>query len=106
MFGISVMAVQTALVQISLAKAASTAVMTTNVAYLMLALGELRASRDDAVIESARKRAIHVFPVIVGFAIGCALRRSAIGIWLVIPSSARCPCNACCSDERGDQALS
>ena len=91
MFGISAMAAQTALVQISLAKAPSTAVMTTNVAYLMLALGELMASRDDAVIESARKRAIHVFPVIVGFAIGCALgaaAQSAYGSWsLALPAA-------------------
>ena len=91
MFGISAMAVQTALVQISLAKAPSTAVMTTNVAYLMLALGELMASRDDAVIESARKRAIHVFPVIVGFAIGCAFgaaAQSAYGSWsLALPAA-------------------
>jgi len=89
-FGISAMAVQTALVQISLAKAPSTAVMTTNVAYLMVALGEVLASRDDAVIASARKRAIHIFPVIVGFAIGCALGaagQSAFGAWsLAIPA--------------------
>ena len=89
-FGISAMAVQTALVQISLAKAPSTAVMTTNVAYLMVALGELLASRDDAVIASARKRAIHIFPVVVGFAIGCALGaagQSAFGAWsLAIPA--------------------
>ena len=89
-FGISAMAVQTALVQISLAKAPSTAVMTTNVAYLILALGELLASRDDAVIASARKRAIHIFPMIVGFAMGCALGaagQSAFGAWsLAIPA--------------------
>jgi uncharacterized membrane protein YoaK (UPF0700 family) len=89
-FGISAMAVQTALVQISLARAPSTAVMSTNVAYLMLALGELLASRDDAVIASARKRTIHIFPVIVGFAIGCALGaagQSAFGAWsLALPA--------------------
>ena len=89
-FGISAMAVQTALVQISLAKAPSTAVMTTNVAYLMVALGELLASRDVAVIASARKRAIHIFPMIVGFAIGCALGaagQSAFGAWsLALPA--------------------
>jgi uncharacterized membrane protein YoaK (UPF0700 family) len=84
MFGVSAMAVQTALVQISLTKAPSTAVMTTNIAYLMLAIGELLAGGDDAVVASARNRAIHIFPVIVGFAIGCALGaagQSAYGSW-------------------------
>jgi uncharacterized membrane protein YoaK (UPF0700 family) len=90
MFGVSAMAVQTALVQISLTQAPSTAVMTTNIAYFMLALGELLAGGDDAVIASARKRAIHIFPVIVGFTIGCALGaagQSAYGSWsLALPA--------------------
>jgi uncharacterized membrane protein YoaK (UPF0700 family) len=90
MFGVSAMAVQTALVQISLTKAPSTAVMTTNIAHFMLALGELLTSRDDAVIASARKRAIHIFPVILGFGIGCAMGaegQSAYGSWsLALPA--------------------
>jgi uncharacterized membrane protein YoaK (UPF0700 family) len=90
MFGVSAMAVQTALVQIALTRAPSTAVMTTNIAYFMLALGELLTGRDDAVIASARKRAIHIFPVIVGFAIGCAMGaavQSAYGAWsLALPA--------------------
>jgi uncharacterized membrane protein YoaK (UPF0700 family) len=84
MFGVSAMAVQTALVQISLTKAPSTAVMTTNIAYFMLALGDLLTARDDAGVASARKRAIHVLSVILGFAIGCALGaagQSAYGAW-------------------------
>jgi uncharacterized membrane protein YoaK (UPF0700 family) len=60
------MAVQTALVQISLTQAPSTAVMTTNIAYFMLALGELLAGGDDAVVASARKRATHIFPFSAG----------------------------------------
>jgi uncharacterized membrane protein YoaK (UPF0700 family) len=78
------MAVQTALVQISLRKAPSTAVMTTNVAHFMLALGELLAGGDEAVVASARKRVTHIFPVIVGFALGCVLGaagQAAYGLW-------------------------
>jgi uncharacterized membrane protein YoaK (UPF0700 family) len=90
MLGVSAMAVQTALVQISLTKAPSTAVMTTNIAHFMLALGELLTSRDETVITSARKRAIHIFPVILGFGIGCALGvagQSAYGSWsLALPT--------------------
>jgi uncharacterized membrane protein YoaK (UPF0700 family) len=84
MFGVAAMAVQTALVQISLTKTPSTAVMTTNVAHFMLALGEVLAGRDEVVVASARKRMIHIFPVIVGFALGCALGaagQAAYGPW-------------------------
>lgn len=84
MFGVSAMAVQTALVQISLTQAPSTAVMTTNIAYFMLALGELLAGGNDAVVASARKRVTHICPVIAGFTIGCALGaagQSVYGSW-------------------------
>jgi uncharacterized membrane protein YoaK (UPF0700 family) len=67
------MAVQTALVQISLTKTPSTAVMTTNVTQFMLALGVTLAGGDKAVVASARRRMAHLFPVIVGFVLGCAL---------------------------------
>jgi hypothetical protein len=107
MFGISAMAVQTALVQISLAKAPSTAVMTTNVAYLMLALGELLASRDDAVIASARKKGNSHLPYDCWFRHRvCIGRGRAIGIWRMVPRYPRRPCNACSSDERDGQAVS
>jgi uncharacterized membrane protein YoaK (UPF0700 family) len=84
MFGVAAMAVQTALVQISLTKSPSTAVMTTNIAHFMLALGEIVAGGDEAVVASARRRVIHIFPVIVGFALGCALgapAQAAYGSW-------------------------
>jgi uncharacterized membrane protein YoaK (UPF0700 family) len=84
MFGVAAMAVQTALVQISLTKAPSTAVMTTNVAHFVLALGEVLAGGDDSVVAGARKRVIHIFPVIVGFILGCALGaagQAAYGSW-------------------------
>jgi uncharacterized membrane protein YoaK (UPF0700 family) len=84
MVGVAAMAVQTALVQISLTKAPSTAVMTTNVAHFMLALGEVLAGGDEAVVARARKRVIQIFPVIVGFTLGCALGAAgyaAYGSW-------------------------
>ncbi len=84
MFGVAAMAVQTALVQISLTKVPSTAVMTTNITHFMLALGEVLAGGDAAVVASARKRVIHIFPVIVGFALGCALGaagQASYGSW-------------------------
>lgn len=84
MFGVAAMAVQTALVQISLTKSPSTAVMTTNITHFMLALGEVLAGRDAAVVASARQRVIHILPVIVGFTLGCALGaagQAAYGSW-------------------------
>lgn len=84
LFGVSAMAVQTALVQISLSKAPSTAVMTTNLAHFMLALGEVLAGGNAAAVASARQRALHIFPVIAGFVTGCAMGaagQSAYGSW-------------------------
>ena len=90
MFGVAAMAVQTALVQISLAKAPSTAVMTTNIAHFVLALGDVLAGDNEDGGASARKRVIHIFPVIVGFALGCALGavgQAAYGSWsLALPA--------------------
>jgi uncharacterized membrane protein YoaK (UPF0700 family) len=86
MFGVAAMAVQTALVQISLTKSPSTAVMTTNVAHFVLALGEVLAGGNEDVVAGARKRVIHIFPVIVGFVLGCALGaagQAAYGAWSV-----------------------
>jgi uncharacterized membrane protein YoaK (UPF0700 family) len=77
MSGVAAMAVQTALVQISLTKVPSTAVMTTNVAHFMLALGEVLAGGEQAVVAGARRRMMHLFPVIVGFVVGCALGAAA-----------------------------
>jgi uncharacterized membrane protein YoaK (UPF0700 family) len=58
-------------VQISLTGAPSTAVMTTNIAQFMLALAEV--TEGDQRASAARRRVIVLLPVIVGFAIGCAL---------------------------------
>jgi uncharacterized membrane protein YoaK (UPF0700 family) len=84
MFGVTGMAVQTALVQITLKNAPSTAVMTTNIARFMMAVGEAVVADDEVSAAQARTRAIHILPVIVGFALGCALgaaAEEAYGLW-------------------------
>jgi len=90
MSGVSAMAVQNALVQISLSNSPTTAVMTTNVTHFMLDLGEVLVGRDDADVAKARSRARHTLPVIVGFTIGCGLGaacEAAAGLWsLTLPT--------------------
>jgi uncharacterized membrane protein YoaK (UPF0700 family) len=73
MFGVAAMALQNALVQISLKDSPTTAVMTTNVTHFMLDLGQVLAGDDAAKVAAARHRAGHTLPVIVGFTIGCGL---------------------------------
>jgi len=91
MFGVAAMAVQNALVQISLGNTPTTAVMTTNVTHFMLDLGEVLFAGDPAEVAKARGRAMHTLPVIVGFAIGCGLGaagEAAAGLWsLALPAS-------------------
>jgi uncharacterized membrane protein YoaK (UPF0700 family) len=90
MFGVAAMAVQNALVQISLTNTPATAVMTTNVTHFMLDLGEVLVGRDDAKVARARAHAMHTLPVIVGFTIGCvfgATFEAAAGLWsLTLPT--------------------
>jgi uncharacterized membrane protein YoaK (UPF0700 family) len=91
MFGVAAMAVQNALVQISLTNTPTTAVMTTNVAHFMLELGEVLVGRDHAKVAKARARAMHTLPVILGFTIGCVLGaalEAAAGLWsLALPTA-------------------
>jgi uncharacterized membrane protein YoaK (UPF0700 family) len=91
MFGVAAMAVQNALVQISLKNSPTTAVMTTNVTHFMLDLGEALVGRDQAEIAKARHRAMHTLPVILGFVIGGALGaacEAAAGLWsLILPTA-------------------
>jgi uncharacterized membrane protein YoaK (UPF0700 family) len=90
MFGVAAMAVQNALVRISLKNSPTTAVMTTNVTQFMLDLGEMVVGSDAAKIGEARNRALHTLPVIVGFTIGCGLGaafEAAAGLWsLALPA--------------------
>jgi uncharacterized membrane protein YoaK (UPF0700 family) len=91
MCGVAAMAVQNALVQISLTNTPTTAVMTTNVTHFMLDLGEVLVGRDHAQTARARARAMHTLPVIVGFTTGCvfgATFEAAAGLWsLALPTA-------------------
>src|SRR6266403_2932517 len=90
MLGVSAMAVQNALPQISLTGAPSTAVMTTNVTRFMMDVGEVLLGRDSDAVAKARSRAKHTWPPIVGFTVGCGLGaagEAAIGLWsLALPA--------------------
>jgi uncharacterized membrane protein YoaK (UPF0700 family) len=91
MVGVSAMAVQNALVQISLKGAPSTAVMTTNITRFMMDVGDVMLGRGPTDVAKARDRAMHTWPAIVGFAIGCgvgAACEAAIGLRsLVLPAA-------------------
>jgi uncharacterized membrane protein YoaK (UPF0700 family) len=83
MFGVSAMAVQNALVQISLKGVPSTAVMTTNITHFMMDIGEVLIGRKLSDVAKARTRAMLTWPAIVGFAIGSGLGaacEAAIGL--------------------------
>ena len=77
MLGVSAMAVQNALVQISLKGAPSTAVMTTNITHFMMDVGGMIFERDAADVARACRRAKITWPSIVGFVVGCGLGAAA-----------------------------
>jgi uncharacterized membrane protein YoaK (UPF0700 family) len=83
MLGVSAMAVQNALVQVSLQEAPSTAVMTTNVTRFVMDVGDVMLGRRPADVAKAHDRAMRTLPAIIGFAVGCALGakcEAAIGL--------------------------
>jgi uncharacterized membrane protein YoaK (UPF0700 family) len=90
MCGVAAMAVQNALVQISLKHSPTTAVMTSNVTHFMLDLGEALAGADPTAAAVARGRAMRTLPVIAGFTVGCGLGaafEAAAGLWsLALPT--------------------
>ena len=90
MLCVAAMAVQNALVQISLTGAPSTAVMTSNVTRFMMDLGEMVLGRDPDEVAQARRRAQHTWPAIVGFTVGCGLGaacEATVGLWsLALPA--------------------
>ncbi len=90
MLGVSAMAVQNALVQISLKGVPSTAVMTTNITHFMMDVGEMLLGREPANVAKARSRAKRTWPAIVGFAVGCGLGaacEASLGLWsLTLPA--------------------
>ena len=73
MFAVAGMAVQNALVRVSLADAPSTAVMTTNVTVFAMDLGEICFGGSQSGRARARSRARRTWPAIAGFLTGCAL---------------------------------
>jgi uncharacterized membrane protein YoaK (UPF0700 family) len=82
MLGVCAMAVQNALVRISLKGAPATAVMTTNVTVFTMDVVEILLRRG-ANCAKARERARHTWPAIAGFLLGCALGaagQSAFGL--------------------------
>jgi uncharacterized membrane protein YoaK (UPF0700 family) len=73
MLGVSAMAVQNALVQVSLKGVPPTAVITTNVTRFATDIGTVLLGGDPAEMVEARTRANHTWPSIVGFIIGCGV---------------------------------
>jgi uncharacterized membrane protein YoaK (UPF0700 family) len=90
MLGVSAMAVQNAMVQVSLMGAPSTAVMTTNITRFTMDIGEVLLGRDPDEVAKSRRRAKHTWPAIIGFTIGCVLGavcEAAVGLWsLALPT--------------------
>lgn len=73
MLGVSAMAVQNALVQVSLKGAPGTAVMTTNIARFTMDVGTILLRTDRETKAGALDRANRTWPSIVGFSVGCVL---------------------------------
>ena len=84
MLGVSAMAVQNALVQVSVTGAPSTAVMTTNITRFVMDLGAVLMERNCDRAAEAAKRAKQTALAIVGFAAGCGLAawcEVVAGLW-------------------------
>lgn len=84
MLGVSAMAVQNALVQISLKEWPSTCVMTTNTTRFVIDLGEVLLGRGRKDGARAGQRAKRTGLTIAGFAVGCSLGagcQAVIGLW-------------------------
>ena len=90
MLGVSAMAVQNILVQISLMKAPSTAVMTTNLVRFVVDLGEVWFGGNAAGRAKAMARARRTAIAIAGFVVGACLGawcQARLGPWsLAMPS--------------------
>lgn len=84
MCGVSAMAIQNALVQLSLEGVPATAVMTTNVTRFVMDAGEMLLGQQADSVAKARDRVKGIWPTIVGFIIGCALGaayEARFGMW-------------------------
>lgn len=91
MLGVMAMAVQNALVQLSLKGSPATAVMTTNVTRFVLDMGEIWLGKNLGMVTEARERVKGIWPTIVGFIVGCALGAYCEAIFglqaLILPAS-------------------
>ena len=89
MLGVAAMAVQNALMRISLTGVPSTAVMTTNVTIFAMDIGEILLAPDRSPVDKARERARQTGTAIAGFIVGCALGAAGENLFglhsLVIP---------------------
>jgi uncharacterized membrane protein YoaK (UPF0700 family) len=84
MLGVAAMATQNVMVQAGLINTPTTAVMTTNVTHLMVDFSAVLLSRDATEVATAKSRALHTLPVVVGFILGCAVGaagEAAGGLW-------------------------
>jgi uncharacterized membrane protein YoaK (UPF0700 family) len=73
MLAVSAMAVQNAIVQVSIKGMPSTAVMTTNVSRFIVDFIAVLSERNRDLAAEAGASAKHTAPAIVGFAVGCGL---------------------------------
>jgi uncharacterized membrane protein YoaK (UPF0700 family) len=73
MTGVAAMAVQIALVQLSVQSMPATAVMTTNITRFTMELGTVFFGHDPCEIAHARDPLRYSWQAILGFAVGCAL---------------------------------
>jgi uncharacterized membrane protein YoaK (UPF0700 family) len=65
--------------------------MTTNITRLMVDVGTMLVDGNAADVAKAKSRALHTLPVVIGFALGCALGaagEAVVGLWaLVLPTA-------------------
>ena len=91
MLGVSAMAVQNAMVVMSLKDSPSTAVMTTNITRFVMDVGEVLLGNDRDKVAEASRRARHTFPAMIGFAGGAGLGAGCFvvaGLWsLMLPTT-------------------
>jgi uncharacterized membrane protein YoaK (UPF0700 family) len=91
MLGVSAMAVQNALVRVSLKGAPSTAMMTSNVTLFTMDVVKILLRGDASGVAAARERAGNTWPAIAGFLLGCTLGaacEAALGLRsLVLPAA-------------------
>ncbi len=90
MLAVSAMAVQNAIVQVSIKDMPSTAVMTTNVSRFVVDFIALLSERNGDLAAKAGVRAKHTATAIIGFAVGCGLGAGCkiiLGLWaLALPT--------------------